>query len=177
MQPRTLLVEEAAETLEGTIIAGMFDSLQQLILVGDHQQLQAHANIPALEKTPYNLAVSMFERLVTNSMGFTTLNRQRRMIPEIRKLLCIQPTPFYENLDDHPSVLDRVKNRPPVPGMGHNLYFFHHRWPEARNGDSSRYNLDEAEMITGFYYHLVLNGTKPSKITVLTVSCLLICPC
>lgn len=35
LQPRTILIEEAAETLEGTVIAGMVDSLQQLILVGD----------------------------------------------------------------------------------------------------------------------------------------------
>lgn len=170
MQPRTLLIEEAAETLEGTIIAGMFDSLDQLILVGDHQQLQAHANIQALEKEPYNMAISMFERLVSNSMGYTMLNRQRRMIPEIRQLLCIEPKPFYEDLHDHHSVLDREINRQPIPGMDTDLYFFHHIWPESRNQDSSRYNLDEAQMIAGFFNYLVLNGTEPKNITVLTVS-------
>ena len=41
------------------------------------------------------------------------------MIPEIRRLL----KPVYEDLEDHPSVLDR----PPVPGMGGvNSYFFSH---------------------------------------------------
>jgi helicase required for RNAi-mediated heterochromatin assembly 1 len=149
----------------------MFDTLEHLILVGDHQQLQAHANVAALEQAPYNLAVSMFERLVNNCVGFTMLNKQRRMIPEVRKLLCIAPKPFYENLHDHPSVLDRVENRPHVPGMGgRDTYFFHHNWPEAVNSDSSRYNLDEADMIAGLFNHLVLNGTKPSNITILTVS-------
>lgn len=50
LQPRTLLVEEAAQTLEGTIVGGMFESLEQLILVGDHEQLQAHCNISSLDK-------------------------------------------------------------------------------------------------------------------------------
>ncbi|KAH8660848.1 P-loop containing nucleoside triphosphate hydrolase protein, partial [Tricladium varicosporioides] len=169
VEPRTILIEEAAETLEGTIIAGMLDSLQHLILVGDHQQLQAGCNVRALEVEPYNMGVSMFERLVNNSIGYTMLNRQRRMIPDIRKLLCIEPAPFYTNLQDHPSVLDRQVNRPSIPGMGgRDTYFFHHNWPEARNTDSSKYNLDEAQMIAGMFNHLVLNGVPASKITVLT---------
>ena len=45
LEPRTLLIEEAAETKEGTIIAGMIETLQHLILVGDHQQLQANCNV------------------------------------------------------------------------------------------------------------------------------------
>lgn len=169
LQPRILLIEEAAETLEGTVMGGMFESLQQLILVGDHQQLQAHANLRALEAAPYHLSISMFERLINNSVGYTMLNEQRRMVPEVRELLCIQPTPFYADLHDHPSVLER-KNRPPVPGMGGmDTYFFHHNWPDQKNGDQSRYNIDEAEMIAGFFNHLVMNGTECSKITVLTV--------
>ncbi|KAH6674807.1 P-loop containing nucleoside triphosphate hydrolase protein [Halenospora varia] len=169
VEPRTILIEEAAETLEGSVIAGMLDSLQHLILVGDHQQLQAGCNVGALEVEPYNMGVSMFERLVNNSIGYIMLNRQRRMIPDIRKLLCIEPAPFYTNLRDHPSVLDRQINRPPIPGMGgRDTYFFHHNWPEARNADSSKYNLDEAQMIAGMFSHLVLNGVPASKITVLT---------
>lgn len=171
LKPRTLLIEEAAETLEGNVVAGMFESLQHLILVGDHKQLQAHANVQALEQAPYNLSVSMFERLVNNCMGYTMLNKQRRMISDVRKLLCIEPAPFYSNLHDHPSVLDRQTFRPHIPGMGgKDTYFFHHNWPESRNLDGSRYNIDEAEMITGFFNHLALNGTEPKKITVLTVS-------
>lgn len=94
------------------------------------------------------------------------LNKQRRMIPEIRKLLCVEPNPFYKNLYDDESVV----NRPPVPGMGGvNCYFFQHNYPEAVNSDNSKYNLDEAEMLVGHFVHLVLNGTPVKKITVLTV--------
>lgn len=170
IQPRTLLIEEAAESLEGTIMGGLVESLQQLILVGDHQQLQAHCTIKALEDGPYNLKVSMFERLIKNGLPYVMLNKQRRMIPEIRKLLCIEPEPFYKDLQDHESVLDRVTARPHVPGMGgRDTYFFHHSWPEARSTNCSRYNPDEAEMMAGVFHYLVCNGVDPAMITVLTV--------
>ncbi|KAL2062469.1 hypothetical protein VTL71DRAFT_6735 [Oculimacula yallundae] len=169
LEPRTLLIEEAAETLESKIIAGMMESLQQLILVGDHKQLQASCTVQALQDEPYNLSISMFERLVNNGMPFVMLNHQRRMVPEVRKLLCIEPDPFYTDLHDHESVLDRVNNRPPVPGMGgRNAYFFSHNWWESRTSEGSCYNLPEAEMIVAFYNYLILNGVKSSQITVLT---------
>lgn len=171
LQPRIILIEEAAETLEAMVLGGIVASTQHLVLVGDHRQLQAHCTIPALDHPPYNMAVSMFERLVNNGIGYTMLNKQRRMIPEIRQLLCVEPRPFYVDLYDHPSVLDRVVNRPPIPGMGGlDSYFFSHNWPEQRTADSSTANEDEAQMIVGFFHYLVRNGTDTSKITVLTVS-------
>ncbi|CZS98291.1 uncharacterized protein RCO7_08942 [Rhynchosporium graminicola] len=188
LEPRTLLIEEAAETLESKIIAGMMDSLQQLILVGDHKQLQASCTVQALQDEPYNLSISMFERLVNNGMPFVMLNHQRRMIPEVRKLLCIEPDPFYTDLHDHESVLDRINNRPPVPGMslmqqpsnshrgaqyfqsmgGRNAYFFSHNWMEQKTSEGSCFNFAEAQMIAGFYNYLVLNGISSKQITVLT---------
>ena len=171
LDPRTLLIEEAAETLEGKIMAGMIESLQQLILVGDHKQLQAHCSIESLEDEPYFMAKSMFERLVDNCMEYTMLNLQRRMISKVRELLCIEPDPFYRNLKDHPSVLDRVNVRPPVEGMGaFDTYWFTHSWGEARSEDASRYNSQEAEMVACFFKYLTLNGVDYRKITVLTVS-------
>ncbi|KFY01793.1 hypothetical protein O988_02518 [Pseudogymnoascus sp. VKM F-3808] len=164
LKPRTLLVEEAAETLEGSILAAMFESLDHLILVGDHQQLQAHCNVSHLEKNPFNLSVSLFQRLVNNGIEFTMLNRQRRMIPSLRELL----SPLYKGLEDHPSVLDRHA-RQPIPGMGgRDSYCFNHAWPESRDDAQSTYNIEEAKMIVEFFNYLVLNGIDASKITVLT---------
>jgi helicase required for RNAi-mediated heterochromatin assembly 1 len=171
LQPRVLLIEEAAETLEGNVIGGLMESIQHLVLVGDHQQLQAHCTVQALEGAPYHMNISMFERLVNNSIGYVMLNTQRRMIQDVRKLLCIEPAPFYKSLRDHPSVLDRLHTRPPVPGMGGlDTYFFHHTWPEATNAECSRFNIDEARMIARFFLYLCHNGVLPDKITVLTVS-------
>ena len=98
LRPRVLLVEEAAETLEGLVTTGCVESLEHLILVGydclfffrnrrtalltafhsDHKQLRGHCSVTELEGEPFNLGVSMFERLVNNNVEFTTLNCQRR---------------------------------------------------------------------------------------------------
>ena len=174
LEPKILMIEEAAETLEGTIIAGMLDSLEQLILVGDHKQLRANCNVAALAYEPYNLNISMFERLVNNGIGFVMLNEQRRMSSEIRQLLTIQPPigkPFYPYLFDHPCVVNNgtVVNRAPIAGMKYSTWFCHHEFPETKNVDGSYLNQDEAELVVGYYNYLVLNGNPPSNITILTV--------
>lgn len=91
------------------------------------------------------------------------------MISDVRELLCIEPEPFYDNLRDHESVLDRVDNRPPVPGMGGlDTYFFHHLWEESNAAGRSKINNTEADMVVEFFNYLVLNGVPAGKITVLT---------
>ena len=161
LNPRTILVEEAAEVIEAPISVASFNTLQQLILVGDHKQLKGHCSVQDLEGEPFYLDVSMFERLVQNEMKYTTLKRQRRMAPEIRRLL----TPIYGELQDHPS----VQQRPAVPGMGdYRSFFFSHTWPENSDSVASKFNEIEAQMVVGFYAHLVLNGVPVDKITVLT---------
>ncbi|KAF1915851.1 P-loop containing nucleoside triphosphate hydrolase protein [Ampelomyces quisqualis] len=165
LRPRIILVEEAAETMEAPVTAACFPSLEHLILVGDHQQLRPHTQVHAFEDEPYYLNLSLFERLVRNNVAYSTLTRQRRMIPEIRRLLA----PIYNDaLKDHDSVKDPA-NRPPVEGMGgNNSFFFCHEWPEDRDANMSSYNENEARMIMGFVDHVVLNGADPSKITLLT---------
>ncbi|KAI9777061.1 MAG: hypothetical protein M1839_009112 [Geoglossum umbratile] len=161
LKPRIIVVEEAAETLEGLVMSACMESVEHLILVGDHKQLRAHCSVQQLEVAPYNLGISMFERLVTNGVKYSELTRQRRMIPEIRKLL----NPIYENLQDHPTVL----GRPAVPGMGGiNSFFFTHRFIETPDSNASRCNKSECDMLVGFFDYLVLNGVRPEDITVLT---------
>lgn len=165
LRPKIVLVEEAAETLEAPVTAACLPSLQHLILVGDHQQLRPHCQVRGLEDDPYNFNLSLFERMVINEIEIDTLTRQRRMIPEVRRLL----EPIYGNtLKDHSSVLED-SNRPPVEGMGGcNSFFFTHEWPEKHDANSSALNESEADMVVGFFNYLVLNGVDPSKITVLT---------
>ncbi|KAF2134773.1 P-loop containing nucleoside triphosphate hydrolase protein [Dothidotthia symphoricarpi CBS 119687] len=165
LRPRVVLVEEAAETQEAYVTAACFPTLEHLILVGDHQQLRPHCQNRAFEDAPYFLNLSLFERLVENDVDHDALMRQRRMIPEIRRLLY----PIYgDNLKDHDSVKDS-SNRPPVEGMGgNNSFFFCHDWPEARDGNMSSLNSREANMLVGLFDYLVLNGVDSSTITVLT---------
>ena len=161
LKPKIVLIEEAAETFESHVAAGCFDSLEHLILVGDHQQLRGHCSVKDLEGRPFNLDMSMFERLVKNGVDYSRLSRQRRMVPEIRRLLA----PIYEDLEDHPSVLDQL----PVPGMGGaNSYFFNHRWTETSDQLMSKINQQEADMIVAFFNYLVNNGMDVKDITVLT---------
>ncbi|KAL4941600.1 hypothetical protein BDV06DRAFT_235995 [Aspergillus oleicola] len=161
LKPRIVLIEEAAEAIEGPIAAACLDSLQQLILVGDHQQLRGHCAVQDLEGEPFNLDVSMFERLVKNGMKYVTLQRQRRMAPEIRQLL----TPIYGQLQDH----DSVNEHEEVPGMGSfRSFLFSHEWSESFDDMASKYNEKEAEMVVEFFVYLVLNNVPVKTITVLT---------
>ena len=163
LEPRVLLIEEAAETREVNITSALFPSLEQLILVGDHMQLVPHTDLIELSCHPYNFRLSLFERMVKLEMKHAVLSVQRRMVPGIRRIL----KPFYPSLRDHESVLD--KSMAPVPGMGDVYsYFFCHNWPERRTAYSSRINVNEAQMIVGFMRYLVQNGTPATKITVLT---------
>lgn len=161
LNPRVVLIEEAAETLEAYVTAACFESLEHLILVGDHQQLRGHCNDEELEGRPFFLNISMFERLVRNEVSFSQLTRQRRMHPEIRRGLI----PIYKEMQDHPSVVERA----PVPGMGGvNTYFLCHMWPEDSDDLKSKINQNEAKIVVGFFDYLVQNGMKTQDITVLT---------
>jgi helicase required for RNAi-mediated heterochromatin assembly 1 len=161
LKPKIIVIEEAAEVIEAPIAAACVESLQHLILVGDHKQLQGRCSVPELEGDPFYLNVSMFERLVHNGIKFKSLNVQRRMAPEISDLL----TPIYGNLQNHPSVQRYAK----VPGMGDlRSFFFCHRWLEESDDTLSKFNENEAQMIVRFFLYLVLNGIPVSDITVLT---------
>ncbi|KAF4542629.1 Dead box helicase [Lasiodiplodia theobromae] len=165
LRPRVVLIEEAAETLEAPVTAACVPSLEQLILVGDHQQLRPHCHVHDHENEPFFLNMSLFERLVRNEVEYDTLRRQRRMIPQIRRLI----RPIYGDLiKDHPSVKEPGV-RPPVPGMGEvSTFFFTHEWPESVDSQMSSCNDMEAEMIVKFYIYLFMNGVPYSNITVLT---------
>ncbi|ORY67508.1 P-loop containing nucleoside triphosphate hydrolase protein, partial [Pseudomassariella vexata] len=165
LKPRTILIEEAAQSQEANITSALYQGLQQLILVGDHQQLVPHCDTAGLAGVPFFLGTSLFERLVIwMDMPFTMLNMQRRMIPAIRELL----VPHYKKLTDHP-VVKIPANRPPVPGMLVDSFLFHHTWPEGVDTESlSKHNIMEAEMVVGFVRYLLMNGVRSEKVTVLT---------
>ncbi|KAK3719925.1 hypothetical protein LTR37_004048 [Vermiconidia calcicola] len=165
LEPKIILIEEAAETLEAPVTVACVPSLQHLILVGDHKQLRPHCHVSAHQDKPFFLNVSLFERLVKNNVEFDTLAKQRRMIPEVRRILY----PIYKDLiKDHDSLLNPI-NRPPIPGMGGvNSFFFTHQWPEQRDDQMSAYNPEEADMIIGFVEYLIYNGMQPKEITILT---------
>jgi helicase required for RNAi-mediated heterochromatin assembly 1 len=162
LNPKILLIEEAAEILEAPVIAGCMPSIQHIILVGDHKQLKPQCQIKDNEGEPFYFDLSLFERLVNNKFEYRMLTRQRRMIPEVRRLL----KPIYNDaITDHECVL----NRKDVPGMGGvNTYMWKHDWVESKDNYNSMENFHEASMIVGFCFYLLHNGVKRQHITILT---------
>ncbi|KAJ5108539.1 hypothetical protein N7456_005214 [Penicillium angulare] len=161
VNPKIVLIEEAAEVIEAPVAVACFESIQQLILVGDHKQLKGSCSVFDLTGDPFHLDVSMFERLTRNKMPFFMLREQRRMTPEVSDLL----QPIYGQLENHSSVL----NYPPIPGMGNiRSFFFSHQWQENGDSLSSKLNEMEALMLVEFYVYLLMNGTLASSITIIT---------
>ena len=160
IQPKLIIVEEAAEVLEAHILTSLTPGCQHLVLIGDHKQLRPKPTDYKLAEV-HKLKVSMFERLVTNGLPYVTLELQHRMPPNISRLL----HHVYSNLKDHQSVL----NFEAVNGIETNVFFIDHDKEETQNEDlQSKTNKHEANYIVALCRHLVLQGYKPTQITILT---------
>nr|XP_020025521.1 NFX1-type zinc finger-containing protein 1 isoform X2 [Castor canadensis] len=161
VEPRIVIVEEAAEVLEAHTIATLSKACQHLILIGDHQQLRPSANVYDLAKN-FNLEVSLFERLVKVNVPFVRLNYQHRMCPEIARLL----TPhIYHDLENHPSVLKYEK----IKGVSSNLFFVEHNFPEQEIQEGkSHQNQHEAHFVVELCKYFLCQEYLPSQITILT---------
>ncbi|KHN94399.1 uncharacterized protein MAM_07715 [Metarhizium album ARSEF 1941] len=165
LRPQILLMEEAGEIREGGTIAGLLPSIEHLILLGDHQQLQPHVNMRELARDPCRLNISMFERLIKLGISHKTLLQQRRMIPCLREIVQL----FYPRLVDHTPTISQLPPR--VPGVARPLWWFRHDWLEEAgffNGSSVQ-NFTEAQMVVAFVQYLVdLQKFPPERITMLT---------
>ncbi|RIA82198.1 P-loop containing nucleoside triphosphate hydrolase protein [Glomus cerebriforme] len=161
LKPKIMIIEEAAETLEAHIVTALTPATEHLILIGDHQQLRPNISVHELAKS-HNLNVSLFERLI-KSLPYCQLTEQRRMRPEIRKLL----TPIYnDTLTDH----EDVKKYPDVPGFYDNLFFFDHQEEETHVEETmSKFNYFEAMMCVKFANYLVKGGMNVKHITILSM--------
>lgn len=139
-----LIVEEAAEVLEAHITTALTKHTQQLILIGDHQQLRPSVTVYDLAQK-YHLDVSLFERLIIGKdrpkYPCITLSHQRRMRPEISEIVKI----IYPKLQDSAA----MEGRPNVRGLGgKNIFFFNHKFPEETDTNcQSKLNPKEAEFI------------------------------
>ncbi|NXE92852.1 ZNFX1 protein, partial [Menura novaehollandiae] len=161
VEPRIVIVEEAAEVLEAHTITTLSKACQHLILIGDHQQLQPSANVYDLAKN-LNLEVSLFERLIKVDFPFVCLKYQHRMRPEIAQL--ISPH-MYQKLENHPSVL-KYEN---IKGVSTNLFFVEHDFPEQEIQEGkSHQNPHEAHFVVELCKYFLCQDYQPSQITILT---------
>ncbi|MCO5556226.1 hypothetical protein L7F22_009772 [Adiantum nelumboides] len=162
LKPKVVIVEEAAEILEGHIISCLTPFTEHLILIGDHLQLRPSIAVNKLA-ADHNLDVSLFERLVSGGVENVTLKYQRRMRPCISRLL----RSVYPALKDHDSVFGR-KN---VEGLSKNVFFLDHRWQErCALGSRSKVNTEESLFIVELYLYVLKQGFyKISDVTILTM--------
>eukprot|EP00795_Rhopilema_esculentum_P011908 gene11908-2474_t len=161
IQPKIIIIEEAAEVLEAHVLTSLHEHTEHLILIGDHKQLKPKPSVYKLAKE-YQLEVSLFERMVKNGMDCHCLDVQHRMRPDIAHLL----QDIYPGLRNHPS----VKEYPDVKGVSSNLYFIDHRHKESENIElKSKSNQHEAEYIVALCWYLLLQGYSPKQITILTL--------
>ncbi|KAJ7650276.1 P-loop containing nucleoside triphosphate hydrolase protein [Roridomyces roridus] len=172
--PGVLLVEEAGEILESHVLTALGQATDQLILIGDHQQLRPKVNNYALtvEKGDgYDLNMSMFERLVVKGFPHQTLHQQHRMRPEISDLVR-QLT--YPHLIDAPKTSDR----PSIRGLRDVIVFINHACPEDEFGElsdrrdmgstSSKQNTFEVQMVLKIVKYLGQQGYGTNDIVILT---------
>lgn len=164
IHPKIVIFEEAAEIFEAHVVTSLPASVQQVVLIGDHKQLQPKPNCYDLGKD-YNFAVSLFERFTKNDMDYITLNFQHRMRPEIARL--ISPS-IYEDLINH----DQVKAYEPIKGISKNMFLVDHSHPEELNVNNdlkSHVNKHEAGFLMELCHYLLKQGYSHKQITILTM--------
>ena len=161
VQPRIVIVEEAAEVMEAHVVTTLSQRCEHLIMIGDHQQLRPNPTVYKLAKQ-FHLDISLFERMVKNDLRCDKLTIQHRMRPEIVKLIVPH---VYKHLENHESV-SRYEN---IKGIVGNLFFVKHSYEECSVDDTkSHSNLHEAKFLAALTTYLIKQGYAPEQITVLT---------
>lgn len=156
--PNVVIVEEAAEILEPSLLAALTSSTEHLILIGDHKQLRPQVDTYELCRN-FQFDVSMMERLIQSKFPFKSLRKQNRMRPEFSELL----RDIYPNLEDNLPLVS-IENEP-LKCIGKSMFFWNHEDPEKK--DRTYTNIKEAERIVALVIYLLRNGCCPSEITVL----------
>jgi superfamily I DNA and/or RNA helicase len=171
--PGVVLVEEAGEILEAHIFTALGPQTEQLILIGDHQQLRPKCSyeLSVDRGDGYDLNRSLFERLVLRGFPHITLTKQHRMRPEISSMVRYLT---YPDLTDADSTLQRNDLR----GFRDNVIFVNHskneielkQFKELRDhgSTSSKQNEYEAQMILKCVRYLAQQGYGSDKLVVLT---------
>ncbi|XP_046847639.1 uncharacterized protein LOC124441242 [Xenia sp. Carnegie-2017] len=155
--PSVIVVEEAAEILEPSLLAALTPSIQHLILIGDHKQLRPQVDTYELCKT-FQFDISMMERLIESGFPYKSLKKQNRMRPEFSALL----KDIYPHLQDN---LPLVSQNEPLKCIEKSMFFWSHNDPEIK--DRTYSNPKEAERIIQLVQYLLCNGIQPKDITVL----------
>ena len=160
LAPKIVIVEEAAEILEPSLIAALHEKTEHLILIGDHQQLQPKIETHELRKN-FCLDVSLMERLISSGkIDFKTLQRQCRMRPEFSIML----RDIYPNLrDGEPVVLNEHHKQHYC--IAKSMFFWTHNFFEKKS--RSYINKEEAKLVVSLTIYLLINKVSVDRISIL----------
>ncbi|CAN4110627.1 unnamed protein product [Withania somnifera] len=135
-----VIIDEAAQAVEPSILLPLSNGCKQVFLVGDPVQLPATVISPIAGKFGY--CVSLFERLQRAGYPVQMLKTQYRMHPEIRNFPSRE---FYdEALEDGPDVEEQTKRS-----------WHEYRKESQPSGSGSWQNLEEIEFVLAMYHKLV----------------------
>lgn len=163
MEPKCLIIEEAAWMSQPHLIAALVPSIQHLILIRDHQQLpliaRTHIRSSSVIAAPIiHLDVSLFEIIIKSipSIPRICLRIQHWADSIHADILCT----IYNDLKDDDSI---NQGQFLATGMDRNLFFIDHEHEETCERDTnSMYNTLEAVMVVALAKHLYHNGHMTS---------------
>ena len=158
-----VIIDEATLVTEPVSLIDMVRGCQQLVLIGDSQQLSPTLPNSASADHSHELTVTLFHRMM-RVLPPLFLDVQHRMHP---KLACFPSTEFYSGkLKSKASLLRRHFQL--ISGLNDNrAVFINITSKEERVGTSFR-NLKEARVITDIVRYLLDSKVSPLELTVLT---------
>lgn len=158
--PAVIILEEAAEVLESSVLALLGPWVKRLILIGDHQQLRPSVDCYELVREK-KLDISMMERLITNGFPYGSLNIQSRMRPEFASLL----KDVYSDLQTN---MAAVKANDFPKCIVSSMYFWKHQHMErAVPGSTSAQNPGEGDMVVALVQYYIAEGVEPSEVRII----------
>ena len=157
LAPKVVIVEEAAEVLEASLVAVLTKSVDKLILIGDHKQLKPQVDTYHLRKE-HNFHISMMERLILMDFAFERLLRQGRMRPEFSAML----KDIYPDYEDFPNLKEKRRK---IKCLPHCMFFWSHKHKETQ--DRSVKNIGEANMVVALALFFIASGVDEENITII----------
>ena len=160
LAPKIVIVEEAAEILEPSLVAALNEKVEHLVLIGDHQQLRPKIDTYELRKK-FHFDISLMERLlISGKINFKTLERQCRMRPEFSIML----RDIYPNLKDSESIVLNEDHKQHYC-INKSMFFWTHDFLEQKS--RSYTNEEEAKMVISLTLYLLQNGVSVERISIL----------
>ena len=163
-RPQVVIVEEAAEVLEPSLMALLGPSVRHLIQIGDHFQLPPKVEHHDLQVNHF-FGTSMMERLICLKYPHRSLCAQGRMLPSMLDLIAPRYARAHVELTTYMKAITSASLTPPA-FLGSEVFW----WECTGNMTTgkSKCNEEEVERAIALAFYIVAQGVEPSKITILS---------